>query len=85
MGLHIRGKELQRLFKENGSFESMEIVVSKKHKKINKTALGGGWYSRHYLEKHALWSKTWPQLKSMHMYVTSNAFMHVIFSHLSQL
>ena len=50
------------MFKENGSFEAMEICIRKKHIKSRNQSTGGGWYSEQFLKTEKGWSKTKPQL-----------------------
>lgn len=48
------------MLKEHGNFQQLEIQIAKKHVKSNKKLLGGGWYTKQYLEQQAYWTKTWP-------------------------
>ena len=52
------GKELRKMLKENGDFQSMEVQVKKKHTRTDKETKGGGWFTKGYLERHAFWTKT---------------------------
>lgn len=51
-----QGKELRKLLKEHGSFETMEIHVAKKRRLTDKLNKQGGWYTESFLKKEG-WSK----------------------------
>ena len=45
------------MFKQHGDFGAMEVQISKKHVKSKADCIGGGWYTRAYLESQAKWTK----------------------------
>jgi len=49
------------MFKEHGSVEALEVAVSKKNSREQKTSKAGGWYTKSYLEQHEFWNKSIPQ------------------------
>ena len=48
------------MLKEHGDFAQMEIHIKKTNIKTDKQNQAGGWFTRHYLEKEAHWTKTLP-------------------------
>ena len=46
------------MFKEHGDFAQMEAQITKRHKRTDKENKAGGWYTKNFLEKHELWTKT---------------------------
>lgn len=56
----LLGKELQKMFLENGSFDKLEIKIKKKHIDSLSRTKSGGWYTKGQLEGQHGWTKTWP-------------------------
>jgi hypothetical protein len=71
------GEELKKMFKENGSFEAMEISIRKKHIKSRNQSTGGGWYSEQFLKTEKGWSKTKSQLFCPHVKHTTTGWNYM--------
>lgn len=49
------------MFREHGSFETMEIQIKKKSVKTKNQNAEGGWFTELTLKQEKGWSKTEPQ------------------------
>ena len=55
-----QGLELQKMFKEHGSFEGVEVAVRKRSVREQNNSKAGGWYTRTYLETKEGFTKSRP-------------------------
>lgn len=55
--ISFQGLELQKMFREHGSFSSMEVQIRKKHVKTMSETAGGAWFTEHRLKTEKQWTK----------------------------
>ena len=54
---NILGASLKEMFKQHGSFETLEVQVRKRSTKSFEKGKSGGWYTKQHLESKEGWTK----------------------------